>query len=544
MMVRVSISSKTFLRSMMILAVMPAMVFSAPAVGKVRMALGEVDRWKAKQNEWIPLKTFKNVYQSDKVRTGEASEVTIGLQDGSTIRIGEKSIVEMEKLFEPNDEGGFETKIDVEKGFLVNFAVHKLKNKKSKFIFKTGTATASIRGTEGYIGGEGVFFAGLKTGKLEITPAGSDKPVFIGAGETTFGKDSLVVVKLASSGEARFAKRLSKILADKSKSVKELLAEVQKADSTFQQELREEAQKAAAALPADGFILSTTSPVEICEGGLSIDGSYRTSDENASLILKVGKGYTSENLIRAADGKAHTFSEKIAISDENGLWTADKATLEFNGAGLTNSKTIDLQINKSCSGVNTKAPTATISSYDSLHCVANVSVGDMKNDAAVMSIESDGSQISEEAITKNAQKRVKLQKGRHEYVVRIEDQAANKVELTKTMGCYPNKRFPIEVFGGPKEILKVPPPPEDIEDRITRTLQFRIRIPENDPEYLNKVTVRFNGKIILQESLTQIHTLDYQIPVTLSRDAKNHIDIEVVHKSGYTARAKKDYEVR
>lgn len=542
-MVRVSISSKTFLRSMMILAVMPAMVFSATAVGKVRMASGEVDRWKAKQNEWIHIQTNANVYQSDKVRTGEASEVTIGLQDGSAIRIGEKSIVEMETLFEPNDEGGFETKIDVEKGFL-NFAVHKLKNKKSKFIFKTGTATASIRGTEGYIGGEGVFFAGLKTGKLEITPAGSDKPVFIGAGETTFGTDSLVVVKLASSGEARFAKRLSKILADKSKSVKELQAEVQKADSTFQQELREEAQKAAAALPADGFILSTTSPVEICEGGLSIEGSYRTSDENASLILKVGKGFTSENLIRAADGKAHTFSEKIAISDENGLWTADKATLEFNGAGLTNSKTIDLQINKSCSEVNTKAPTATISSYDSLHCVANVSVGDMKNDAAVMSIESDGSQISEEAITKNAQKRVKLQKGRHEYVVRIEDQAANKVELTKTMGCYPNKRFPIEVFGGPKEILKVPPPPEDIEDRITRTLQFRIRIPENDPEYLNKVTVRFNGKIILQESLTQIHTLDYQIPVTLSRDAKNHIDIEVVHKSGYTARAKKDYEVR
>lgn len=543
MMVRVSISSKTFLRSMMILAVMPAMVFSAPAVGKVRMTLGEVDRWKAKQNEWIQLKTGRNVYQSDKVRTGVASEVVFGLPDGSSIMIGENTIVEMEKLFEPNDEGGFETKIDVEKGFL-NFAVHKLKNKKSKFIFKTGTATASIRGTEGYIGGEGVFFAGLKTGKLEITPAGSDKPVFIGAGETTFGKDSLVVVKLASSGEARFAKRLSKILADKSKSVKELQAEVQKADSTFQQELREEAQKAAAALPADGFILSTTSPVEICEGGLSIDGSYRTSDENASLILNVGKGFTSENLIRAADGKAHTFSEKIAISDENGLWTADKATLEFKGAGLTNSKTIDLQINKSCSEVNTKAPTATISSYDSLHCVANVSVGDMKNDAAVMSIESDGSQISEEAITKNAQKRVKLQKGRHEYVVRIEDQAANKVELTKTMGCYPNKRFPIEVFGGPKEILKVPPPPEDIEDRITRTLQFRIRIPENDPEYLNKVTVRFNGKIILQESLTQIHTLDYQIPVTLSRDAKNHIDIEVVHKSGYTARAKKDYEVR
>lgn len=542
-MVRISISSKTFLRSMMILAVIPAMVFSAPAVGKVRMTLGEVDRWKAKQNEWTAIKTGVKIYQSDKVRTGVESEVVFGLPDGSSIMIGENTIVEMEKLFEPNDDGGFETKIDVEKGFL-NFAVHKLKNKKSKFIFKTGTATASIRGTEGYIGGEGVFFAGLKTGKLEITPAGSDKPVFIGAGETTFGNDSLVVVKLASSGEARFAKRLTKILADKSKSVKDLQTELQKADSTFQQELREEAQKAAATLPAEGFILSTTSPVEICEGGLSIDGSYRTSDENASLVLKVGKGFTSNNLIRAADGKAHTFSEKLAISDENGLWTADKATLEFKGAGLTSSKTIDLQINKACAEVNTKAPTASISSYDSLHCVANVSVGDMQNDAAVMAIESDGSQILEETITKNAQKRIKLQKGRHEYVVRVEDQAANKVELTKTMGCYPNKRFTIDVFGKPREILKVPPPPNDIADRITQTLQFRIRIPENDPEYLNKVTVRFDGKIILQESTTQIHTLDYQIPVTLSREAKNHVDIEVVHKSGYTARAKKDYEVR
>ena len=104
----------------------------------------------------------------------------------------------------------------------------------------------------------------------------------------------------------------------------------------------------------------------------------------------------------------------------------------------------------------------------------------MQNDAAVMAIESDGSQISEETITKNAQKRVKLQNGRHEYVVRVEDQAANKVELTKTMGCYPNKRFTIDVFGKPREILKVPPPPQDIPDRISQTLQFRIRIPEND----------------------------------------------------------------
>ena len=542
-MVRFSVSSKMFLRTMMLLAVIPAMAFSAPAVGKVRMTLGEVDRWKAKQNEWNAIKPGVKIYQSDKVRTGVESEVVFGLPDGSSIMIGEKTIVEMENLFEPNDEGGFETKINVEKGFL-NFAVHKLKNKKSKFIFKTGTATASIRGTEGYIGGEGVFFAGLKTGKLEITPKGSARSVSIVAGETTFGTDSLVVVKLASSGEARFAKRLTKILSDKSKSARVLQEELLKADKAFQEELKAEAEKAASMVPENGFIVNTNSPVEVCDDGLLIDGSYRTSDEAASLVLKVGNGYTSDNLIRSADGQPHSFSETVVINDENGLWTADKAVLEFKGAGTTSSKTIDLQVNKACTEVNTKSPVASIVSYDSLRCVANVSVVEMQNDAAVLSFEADGSKVSEESLTKNSQKRLKLQKGRHEYVVRVEDQASNKSEVTKTMGCYPNKRFPIDVLGGLKEVLKVPPPPKDIPDRLTQTLQFRIRIPENDPEFLHKVTVRQNGKVILQESLSQIHNLDYQIPVTLSRGAKNHFDIEVVHKSGYVSRAKKDYEVR
>jgi len=161
-----------------------------------------------------------------------------------------------------------------------------------------------------------------------------------------------------------------------------------------------------------------------------------------------------------------------------------------------------------------------------------------------LTFESDGSQVSEEAVTKNTQKRLKLQKGSHEYVVRVEDQAGNKTEVSKKMGCYPNKRFTIDVMGEPREIVAVPPPPKDIEDRITQTMQFRIRIPENDPEYLYKVTVRQHGKVVLQESLSQIHTLDYQIPVTLTRSMINKFDIEVVHKSGYISRAKKEYEVR
>ena len=69
----ISVSGKMFLRTMMVLAVIPGMVFSAPAVGTARMKVGTVERWKAKQDLWKPIGNGAKVYQTDKVRTGEES---------------------------------------------------------------------------------------------------------------------------------------------------------------------------------------------------------------------------------------------------------------------------------------------------------------------------------------------------------------------------------------------------------------------------------------------------------------------------------------
>lgn len=536
----------SFLNIAAVLTIAPSLAFSAPAAGKVRSALGSVDRMKAKQKEWSALRVGANIYQSDKVRTGMESEVIFGLPDGSTITIAENAEVEMSNLLEPNGNGGFETRFDIKKGH-INFAVHKLQDKNSKFLFKTGTATASIRGTEGYVGGEGVFFAGLKTGKLEITPEGKSESVSIVAGETTFGSDSLVVVKLASSGDARFAKRLEKILKENKKPVAELIDDVKQADSSYQALLKDEAEKAAAAVPMNSFSVSTISPVEICDQGLLVEGYYRTKDETATLVLNIGGKYQSDNLIRVADGNVHSFAHKVVLNDENGLWTANKALVALSGKGFKSSKTIDLQVNKACLEVNTKAPTVVIPSYDSLRCVANLSIGDMQGDAGILSISADGSQLSEEAITRNAQQRLKLKNGLHDYVIKIEDQAGNHAELERSLGCYPVKRFNVDVTGAQREVIAVPPTPP-VNGKVTdypviKTLQFKIRSAENDPSQLYKVLVTMNGKIILQETLSQIQNLDYQIPVELVRRAINSIDIEVTHKSGYKAKAKKVYEV-
>jgi hypothetical protein len=103
----------------------------------------------------------------------------------------------------------------------------------------------------------------------------------------------------------------------------------------------------------------------------------------------------------------------------------------------------------------------------------------------------------------------------------------------------------VKILGNKHVHLQIPPRPpiEGIEDVITETLQFQIRLPENDVSFLNKVTVRQNGKVILQERLSQIQNLDYQIPVELKRGLKNRFDIEVIHKSGYVVKTAKVYEV-
>ena len=135
-----------------------------------------------------------------------------------------------------------------------------------------------------------------------------------------------------------------------------------------------------------------------------------------------------------------------------------------------------------------------------------------------------------------------MRKTADEFIVENE---VGRNSVKKTLGCYPMKSFTVKVLGDKKVRLQIPPKPpiSGIEDVIKETLQFQIRLPENDASFLNKLTVRQNGKVILQERLSQIQNLDYQIPVELKRGMKNRFDIEVIHKSGYVVKTAKVYEV-
>ena len=424
--------------------VVPTAIFAAPKgekVGSIRAVTNPAFRSSgscaedAKWNE-VKMGTFR---QLDCFKTGDGGSVGLELKENnSTFSIGENSLVSINNLVEKDETGAFRIKLDIQKGYM-GFKVQK--NKGHDVNFSTGTAAASIRGTEGVIGGnDKVVFAGLKNGELAVRLNNGDS-VAVVEGQTAVGKGRFVVLALKSSGDMEFAKVLNKLIADTTKSLEDLEAAVVAADKAYQE---------------------------------SLQVSEQSKAEQA---------------------------------------TPDAATV----------------------------PQIAYSSYDSLRCVANVAVSGVQKGSEVrLSAVMEGTPISEIEVKRNMPKRIALRSGIHEYEFVVENKAGRN-SVKQTLGCFPKKPFSVKVFGPQTVQMPIPPAPPEAADVITQTLQFQIRVPENDPIVLNKVRVTQNGKVILQERLSQIQNLDYQIPVELKRGIKNRFDIEVVHKSGYTVKTYKVY---
>ena len=69
-----------FLMALMLL--LSSFSYAAPVAGKVRSALGDVSRQKKNQSTWSTLRVGAKVFQTDKVKTGQESELVLGLPDG------------------------------------------------------------------------------------------------------------------------------------------------------------------------------------------------------------------------------------------------------------------------------------------------------------------------------------------------------------------------------------------------------------------------------------------------------------------------------
>ena len=191
------------------LLLVPAFAASnSSSVGKVRYTLGEVTVQKKAKTNWNPLRIGLKVREQDLIRTLVESEAGIALSDGSSITIEENTTILFENAV--NQQKGSTKTVEIRTG-RVFFDVQKQKAD-NQFQFKTGTATAAIRGTNGFIeGSSSGTIVSLETGKMLVTDS-SGQSIELNAGETLVQERGKPMRKFKTSlaGSKSLAKEISK----------------------------------------------------------------------------------------------------------------------------------------------------------------------------------------------------------------------------------------------------------------------------------------------------------------------------------------------
>lgn len=133
---------------------------------KVRKALGDANLQRKGHDSWTKLRIGQNVVENDRIRTAAESEAVLSMNDGSSLWITELSDITLDvEIF---DSLSRQVSVVVKDGS-VHFDVQK-QNPGNSLQFKTGTATAAIRGTAGFVGNvNGLMVASLKEGVVAVT---------------------------------------------------------------------------------------------------------------------------------------------------------------------------------------------------------------------------------------------------------------------------------------------------------------------------------------------------------------------------------------
>ena len=593
------------------------------STGKIRNASGPQALHEPKgKGGYINAEPNAKVTQKDRFKTGDESLIIIGLPDGSALTINERTEAQMTELL--NEDGINHNTVNILNG-KVNFDVQK-QAKGSDFKFKTGTATAAIRGTAGTIGFTSLMkpIASLSNGSIEVEDSALNTKYSVKGGQTAFSiGNEILVLDLKSSGEAKFLDEIDKFITDPALANNKdaLIKLVQKADSSYQvrkESFKQSANCTISPLPDTVFTakqkvkakcakgtligiqdkpvlsngeiveldvewassligakkislscyvdstsyfpcgeittyyageqdtnsqasghkpltITTSSPAEICNpASVTVEGFYDTTGTNPSLIVKIGKKFTSQNLIQySANGK---FSYTVQINDVNDLWNENQVDVEYTTKEFgTETAFLPLKVNKRCKSVNQIRPTVTFLSYDSLKCRMNYKIANANEEYNIFTITTDNTTGMESIVSSDIGNAfAPLKKGRHTYTLKIEDQAGNLNQVTKTLGCYPKiSGAHIDLSGKEIETLRVPPPPKNYKNTFHKSLRFNVRgLPEDRYEFIKKVTVTQKGKVIEQWRESDVSGTLFETQVELTRGEDAKFEITVYLKSG------------
>ncbi len=165
----------------------------------VSAAVGKVEVRSPRTGKWREVRAGMPVRMKWDIRTYVESSVDLKFENGTILKLGEKTVLNLEQLIKNNKLKATRTTIKVPAG-KVWANVKKLVNQKSEFQFKTPTAVAAIRGTQlGIEAAPEESKIQVFEGRVEVTNNKSSKKVMVGSNETAVVEKGRDDVKKYSS---------------------------------------------------------------------------------------------------------------------------------------------------------------------------------------------------------------------------------------------------------------------------------------------------------------------------------------------------------
>ena len=187
----------------LVLATTPCLGEYKPTEAKLSFVKGKVEIQRAGGATWVPASLKMRVYSGDKVSSEAESEAEITLDDGSVIKVKDKSLLVLERMAKQKKPLATVTALRAMNGKVLG-CIKKLASKESKFSVTTPTAVAGVRGTV-----FGVLVAGDST-ELDVLK-GSVAIAGESGGEVLVGEKMMTTVAKGSAAQAPVALTAAKV---------------------------------------------------------------------------------------------------------------------------------------------------------------------------------------------------------------------------------------------------------------------------------------------------------------------------------------------
>ncbi len=484
---------------------------AAPQSGKVRSVLGDVSFKKKGKGDWASLRVGAKVQEKDVIQTEIESGVLISMPDGSTISIEENALVEFSQILMIKDSQVSE--VEVKKGML-RFDAQKQKGPQSKFRFRTGTATASIRGTDGVIGVTegGLPYGALNTGEMVMEEDG--KEISVKAQQyVAFRKGQApVVVEAKNAGDLDFIKTLSAAVDDTAKSVEDIQASAREIDAKIEkrnEDLRLQYKCRLYSVPP--VISTNTVTIEaLCSPGVTVSLGSETFESS---------GQTLRFTPSWADGAFGEKKFRMTCSVEKNTFECGNISFVYR---------VDRRIK--------------FMRYDEHKCEALYATTGFNGNDGKLRVYVGDSLLRDLMLERDIAASFPLLPGVNTYRIVPENEDSSVGVIERELKCFPKTGVKIQLRNGNKAVFK-----KKVSQgaAVYPELEFDVvKVVNNDPSQIKSVEASVNGKPCELKMIPSESGLGYSTKLQVRRGKSTKVDIKVTMLSGEVAKESKIFEYK